>query len=101
MIDSDKNITLDQAEDWFLPFLLKSSDGVEVDISAADIVLQVENGFTLTPGAHPNDAKGRQFHFTKAQAQSLTRSANYHVVRITAGVPQLLWSARISSTGFA
>lgn len=94
MIDAKKNITLDRAEDTFLPMTWSG-----VDISTANIALIVKDGFTVVPTLGTSGE--RIFHFTPAQAQGLGDTTHYYMVRmITGGTSKVLWRGQISSKGF-
>jgi hypothetical protein len=101
MIDKAGNITLNRAEDAFLPFDWEISDGVFVDISASDIRFIVSESFTLVPGVDPDDDNTRILHFTTAHAAQLGTRVHEYVLKIVAdGVHKILCAGTIRAEGF-
>lgn len=100
MIDASGNITLNRAADEYIPLSWVDDQGVEIDISQADLRFIVDKGFTLVPDRDPNEAKGRLLHFTELHAQSLTKPRQYVLLLTQGSDNTVLLSGTIDATGF-
>lgn len=101
MIDELGNITLDRAADLYVPLSWFDDSGNEIDISNADIVLAVKNGFQITPDLNPDNPKGRLIHFTEAHAQSLGSNPKDYMILVTEGEDNtVLLRGTIKSVGW-
>lgn len=104
MIDGARNITLDRAQDEFVPFFWKAGNNEFIDLSDLDIKMRVEGGFTKEPLPHPTDPLGKMLHFTPEDALSLgNKTWNYmvHYVDENSGLEIVLWRATIKAAGFS
>lgn len=103
MIDDAGNITLDRAEDTFLPFAWQDENEQPIDLSGLDIAFVVKGGFSLVPDVHPDDGRNRLLHFTPAHAALIGGKTRDYMVHIHAGdgTQKVLWRGTISAGGFA
>ncbi|MEG3162989.1 hypothetical protein U1701_00095 [Sphingomonas sp. PB2P19] len=93
---ADSTLTLDKAAGGTVPLAWTDDKGAEIDISAADVMLYVNGGFSIVPGSDPNNSKGRLFEFTPTMAQSLGSNPHDYLILID-GTPARGW---IVATGF-
>lgn len=103
MIDDANMITLDRAEDSFLPFEWIDENNQPIDLSALTVAFIVKGGFTLVPGAHPENTRARLLHFTPDHAASLGNKAREYMVHaeLSDGTEKVLWRGVIIAEGFA
>lgn len=103
MIDDAGNITLDRAEDSFLPFGWDDEDDQSIDLSELSITFVVKGGFSLVPDIHPDNGRNRLLHFTPAHAALIGSKTREYMVHVHAGdgTQKVLWRGMISAGGFA
>lgn len=100
MDETTFNITLDRAGDWSLPVSRFDDQGIEIDLSGADLTFVVKGKFALLADADPANPKGRVFNFTKEHAQQVGETPRAYMVLIPSD-DDVLWRATINAEGFA
>jgi hypothetical protein len=103
-IDGGGNLTLNRASTFTLEiFKQDETTGAAIDISSADLLFTIRNGFAVAPIAHPTISTARLLQITPAQIQSLTVTHAPFLLQQRNGVSdhQTLWSGVATIEGFA